>query len=406
VRQKPIEIGERRAVLSGIGQSAVGRRLNRTALDLTLDACLEAIDDAGLTRADIDGLATYPGNMEVPPGFSGVGITEVHDALRLDLDWYAGGLESPGQLGAVINAIAAVATGLANHVLCFRTVWEATAQGDKGRSAVMPGIGGGGGGSGGFRAGGFMQWTLPFAAPSAANWIAMYARRHFHEFGTTREQLAQIPLNARANAGRNPKAIYRDPMTLDDYLSVRMISDPLCLYDCDVPADGSTAMIVSRAERATDLRRPPIRVEAVATALHGRPSWDQFDDLTTMALRDAGRMLWERTDLRPTDVQVAELYDGFSFITLAWLEALGFCGHGEGGPFIEGGQRIALDGEIPLNTHGGQLSAGRLHGFGFLHEACVQLWGDGGERQVPGSPQVAVAAAGGGPLAGCLLLTR
>jgi acetyl-CoA acetyltransferase len=125
-----------------------------------------------------------------------------------------------------------------------------------------------------------------------------------------------------------------------------------------------------------------------------------------MALRDAAAMLWSRTALGPGDVDVAELYDGFSFITLAWLEALGFCGKGEGGPFLEGGQRIARDGQIPLNTNGGQLSAGRLHGYGLLHEACAQLWGEAGDRQVPGGPEVAVAAAGGGPLAGCLLLTR
>ncbi len=111
-------------------------------------------------------------------------------------------------------------------------------------------------------------------------------------------------------------------------------------------------------------------------------------------------------DLTPADVDVAELYDGFSFIALAWLEALGFCGKGEGGPFVDGGTRIALDGQIPLNTQGGQLSGGRLHGFGFLHEACLQLRGEAGARQVPGSPQVAVAAAGGGSLGGCILLSR
>ena len=149
-----------------------------------------------------------------------------------------------------------------------------------------------------------------------------------------------------------------------------------------------------------------VHVEAIGSAIHGRPSWDQWDDMTTMALRDAAAMMWKRTDLTPADVDVAELYDGFSFITLAWLEALGFCKKGEGGPFIEGGQRIARDGEIPVNTHGGQLSAGRLHGYGFLHEACVQLRGEGGERQVGDNPEVAVAAAGGGPLGGCLLLTR
>lgn len=397
------EVLERRAVISGIGQSEVGRRLGRHPLDLTVDACLAAIDDAGLTRDDIDGVATYPGNMDQPPGFSGAGVTEVQDALRLNLDWYAGGLESPGQLGSVINACLAVACGLATHVLCFRTVWEATAQGEKGRASVMPGVSADGGA---VRASGFMQWVLPYGAPSAANWIAMMAQRHFHEFGTTREQLAQIALNDRRNAARNPKAIYREPMTLDDYLGVRMVSTPLCLYDCDVPADGSTAVIVSRADAAADLRRPPIRVEAVGSAIHGRPSWDQWDDLTTMALRDAAAMMWSRTELRPSDVDVAELYDGFSFIAMAWLEALGFCGKGESGPFVEGGERVALDGEVPLNTNGGQLSAGRLHGYGFLHEACVQLWGEGGDRQVGGDPEVAVAAAGGGPLGGCLLLTR
>jgi acetyl-CoA acetyltransferase len=399
------EILERRAAITGIGQSEIGRRLGRDPLELTLDGCLAAIADAGLTPRDIDGLATYPGAMGGAPGFTGAGITEVHDALRLDLNWYTGGIERPGQLGAVIDACAAVATGLATHVLCFRSVWEGTAQGKGGRAGI--GVGDGGGGGRGFRAsGGMMEFTLPFRSYSAANWIAMNAQRHFHDYGTTREQLAWIALNARRNAAGNPRAIYRDPLTLDAYLAARLISTPFCLYDCDVPCDGATAMIVSRAELARDLRRPPLRVEAVGSALRGRPSWDQFDDLTTMALRDAAKMLWERTDLKPSDVDVAELYDGFSFIALAWLEALGFCKKGEGGPFIDGGARIALDGEIPLNTHGGQLSAGRLHGYGFLHEACLQLWGDGGARQVPGDPQVAVAGAGGGPLGGCLLLTR
>ncbi len=158
-----------------------------------------------------------------------------------------------------------------------------------------------------------------------------------------------------------------------------------------------------------------MRIDAVGTALRGRPSWDQFDDLTTMALRDASAMMWERTERTPADVDIAELYDGFSFITLAWLEALGFAEQGKGGNFIDGGTRIAREacgtpGGVALNTHGGQLSAGRLHGFGFLHEACLQLWGEAGERQChrPDGelPAVGIAAAGGGPLASSLLLTR
>lgn len=384
-------------MISGIGQSEVGRRLGRDGLDLTIDAALAAIDDAGLTVGDIDGLAAYPGNATGFPGFAGPGTPAVHDALRLSLNWHSGGAEGPAQLQAVVNATMAVSVGLARHVLVYRTVTESTAQGEGGRQRI------GGDGAG---ASGSLQWTLPFRAYSAANWLAMYAQRHMDTFGTTSEQMAQIALNARRNAARNPKAIYSDPMTLDDYLASRMISSPFRLYDCDVPVDGSTALVVSVAEHAAGVDHPVARIDAVGTALRGRPSWDQWDDLTTMPAQTAATHLWSRTDLTPADVDVAQLYDGFSWLTMSWLEALGFCGHGESGPFIENGNRIGLDGELPLNTNGGQLSGGRLHGFGLIHEAVVQLRGEGGDRQVAGRPQVAVVANGGGPIAGCMLLTR
>jgi acetyl-CoA acetyltransferase len=134
--------------------------------------------------------------------------------------------------------------------------------------------------------------------------------------------------------------------------------------------------------------------------------WVDRPDYPTMASMEAAAEMWSRTDLRPADVDLAELYDGFTFLTLAWLEALGLCGEGESGPFVEGGTRIALDGELPLNTYGGQLSAGRMHGYWVLHEACLQLRREAGERQVARPPEVAVVSAGGGPIAGCLLLTR
>jgi acetyl-CoA acetyltransferase len=400
-----VELLERRSIISGIGQSDVGRRLGRGELDLTVDACLQAIADAGLTRDDIDGLATFPGAGVGTGGFAGPATPEVQDALRLKLNWHDGGLEGPGQLRAVFAACLAVAAGLARHVLVYRTVTESTAQGEGGRQ----GIGGGGGGGGGRgipRFSGSLQWTLPYGAVSAVNWIAMIAQRRMYEFGLTREQLAWIALNGRRNAARNPKAIYRDPMSLDDYLAVRMISTPLCLYDCDAPCDGSTAVVVSHADYAPDTPNTACHVNAIGTALRGRPSWDQFDDMTTFSARDAAAGMWARTELRPSDVDVAELYDGFSILTMVWLEELGLCGKGESGPFVEGGARIALDGPVPLNTSGGQLSAGRLHGFGMLHEACVQLRGEGGARQVPAGPEVAAVAAGGGPIAGCMLLTR
>jgi acetyl-CoA acetyltransferase len=396
------EPAERQAVISGIGQSQIGRRLYRDHLDLTLEACLAAIDDAGLTRDDINGVATYPGGPAANMGgMGGPSTVEVQDALRLRLDWHSGGGEGPAQIQAVVNACMAVACGLARHVLVWRTVTEASAQGQGGRAGI--GLGGSGGSG---RIGGTFSWSIPFGAFSAANWLAINAQRHFHDYGTTREQLAQIALNARKNAALNPAAIYRDPMTLDDYLSARIVTTPFGLYDCDVPADGSVAVIVSHRDYAPDAPKPAVHVNAVGTALRGRPSWDQFDDMASMAARDAGAHLWERTELRPADVDVAELYDGFSWLTMCWLEALGLCGRGESGPFIEGGKRIALDGQLPLNTNGGQLSAGRLHGYGFLHEACVQLRGEGGNRQVAGEPEVAVVANGGGPVAGCMLLTR
>jgi acetyl-CoA acetyltransferase len=393
---------ERKAIISGIGQSAVGRRLERSDIDLTIEASLDAIKDAGLTRDDIDGLATYPGMGIGGGGFAGPGTPEIQDALRLRLNWHDGGGEGPGQMRAVIAACLAVGAGLARHVLVYRTVSEGSGQGSGGRQGIS-------GGGNSLKVGSFMQWSLPFGAASAANWLAMVAQRRFHDFDLTREQLGQIAINARRNAGLNPKAIYRDPMTLDDYLAARMITTPLCLFDCDAPCDGSTAVIVSHRDFAPDAPHPVAHVNAVGTALRGRPSWDQFDDINMMAARDAAASMWERTDLRPDDVELAELYDGFSILTMVWLESLGFCGYGESGAFVEGGQRIALEGELPLNTSGGQLSGGRLHGFGLIHEAVLQMRGAAGPRQVTrshgGPPAVAAVANGGGPIAGTMLLT-
>jgi acetyl-CoA acetyltransferase len=232
----------------------------------------------------------------------------------------------------------------------------------------------------------------------------MYAQRHFHEYGTTSEQLAQIALTCRANAMLNPKAVMRTPLTLADYLSSRFISTPLRLLDCDVHCDASTALILSHRDAARDAPNPPVRIEAIGSALRQPWSWDQIS-LTEMVTRDVAEMMWSRTDMKPKDVDMAQLYDGFSILTMLWLEGLGFCPRGESGRFVEGGQRIARDGVLPINTNGGQLSGGRTHGLGYVHEACTQLWGRAGERQLE-RRKTAVAAAGGGPLGGSLLLVR
>ena len=383
---------EHRAVLSGVGRSAMGRRLMVDPLSLTVDACLAAVEDAGLDLADIDGLSTYPG-----PGAMGMsegGITAVEEALRVRPTWINGGMDLPGPGGSVIAAMMAVATGLCRHVLCFRTVWEST------YSAL--GLRGGGGG----RVTGAMQeWRLPFGAMSAANWIGMNANQYLHRYGAPREMLGWIALNGRANAARNPAAIYRDPMTMDDYLSARPISSPFGLYDCDVPCDASIAVIVSSADVAGDLPRPAVRVEAVGTQITERISWDQGTITHEPQVLGQSAHLWTRTDMRPADVDLALVYDGFTFNAISWLEGLGFCGIGEAKDWLDGGRRIALDGELPVNPHGGQLSEGRTHGFGFIYEAMAQLRHEAGERQVPGA-RTAVVTSGGGTPSGVLLLRR
>ena len=386
---------ERRAILSGIGQSAIGRRLFRDDLDLTCEAALRAIADAGLKVDDIDGIASYPGPIQGGPGFAGPGVYDVQDSLGIDLRWHLSGLEGPAQISPIIHAALAVGAGLCRHALVYRTVTEATAAADTGRRGI---------GAGSAEIAGFAAFLIPFGAMSAANWLALYARRHMHEYGTKKEHLGIIALTDRRHAALNPDAVYRDPMTMEDYLAARPVSDPFGLYDCDAPVDASTAVIVSSADVAGDLPHAAVHINAVGTAISARPLWDQWEDVTTMAARDAAQHMWSRTDLKPKDVDTAQLYDGFSFLTLAWLEALGFCAKGESGPFVEGG-RLDLGGELPLNTWGGQLSGGRLHGFGFVAEACRQLRGQCGERQVKDC-EVAVVGVGGGPVAGCMLLTR
>ncbi|GFE90653.1 thiolase family protein [Steroidobacter agaridevorans] len=380
------------AYITGVGQSQIGVKLTRHPLLLTLDAVKEALAEAGLTIGQIDGVSTYPGRMQGYLGFSPVGVDELIDALGIRATWYAGGGEITSQLGAVVAAAAAVRAGLARHVICFRTVYEAAAMA---RPDEFPPLRRD-------KVDGSSQWTAPFNALSAANWTAQYAMRHMKRYGLTREQLAQVAITDRAHAALNPRALTREPITMDEYMSARMISTPLCLYDCDRFTDASTVLIVSAASAIDEVSCTPIRIAAMAGTV-ARHSWDQAE---WMASYQTGPDLWKRTDYKPSDVDTVQFYDGFSFYVITWLEALGFCDVGEGGRFIEGGKRIALDGELPLNTFGGQIGAGRLHGFGFAHESVVQLRGKGGARQIPDDPRVAVCTSGGGPLATALLLAR
>lgn len=383
---------EQRSAITGIGRSALGRRLGRDPLSLAVDASLAAIADAGLTPDDIDGIATYPGGMGYEIGFSEGGISAVEEVLRLKPTWICGGPEVPGPGGSILNAAMAVANGLCRHVLCFRTVWQTT--------AGMLQLGGGGG-----RLVGDMQWRLPYGAASAANWIGMNASQYLHRYGATRELFGHIAVNARRNAGLNPEAIYRDPMTLDDYFDARLVTTPFGLYDCDVPCDGAMAVIVSAVDVAGDLPHPVVRIEAAGTQITERLSWDQDTVTHEPQVIGPATHLWTRTSLTPDDIDVALLYDGFTFNCVSWLEGLGFCEFGEAKDWIDGGRTIALDGKVPLNPHGGQLSEGRTHGMGFFYEAITQLRGAAGDRQVADA-KTAVVATGGGTPSSAVILQR
>jgi acetyl-CoA acetyltransferase len=393
---------EKDAIISGIGISHIGRRTGIPDTELTLEACRAAIADAGLTLADIDGMATLG---DVP-------LDEAAAALGIEVADRTSGFDTSGLLSPVMSAFQAVSERRSRHVLVYRTVSmlggtltqksarpqaenvltsppiEPRVPGHRRKIGANDDIG----------------YLLAAHAYSASNWVAMHCRRHMELYGTTKEQLGWLAINSRRNAGLNPLAAYRDPMTMADYLTARPVADPLGLYDCDVPVDGSIALVVSRSEYASDCPNPAVAVEAIGGS-YGSGGWFNREDFPKMASIDAATQMWSRTDLRPSDLDVAELYDGFTFLTLAWLEALGICADGEAGPFVEGASRIALDGELPLNTYGGQLSAGRMHGYWVLHEACLQLRGQAGERQLRTRPETAVVAVGGGPIAGCMLLT-
>jgi acetyl-CoA acetyltransferase len=393
---EPPEHFEHQVVISGIGMSQVGRRLGRSDIDLTLEACRVAVADAGLELGDIDGISTWPGEWPAASGFTGPGIVRIHDALGLDLTWHQGTIEGPGQATAVMAAMMAVACGLARHVLVYRTTAEATGQGGGGRSGEHPWDTGGTPGP--------YQWVRPFGSVTAATWLAPQFQRYMYDYGVTKEQVGWLPVTQRAHAIARGTAAYPVPMTIDDYLASRVITTPFQLYDCDIPMDGSVAFIVSPAAYAKDAPHP-VRVDALGTALDVRSFWDLWPEPTGGPQRSAGKHVWTRTSLTKYDVDVAALYDGFTFLTMIWLESLGFCGPGEAAAFVEGGTRITLGGELPLNTAGGQLSHGRFHGYGHLHEACVQIRGQGGATQVPGA-EVAIAGVGGGVIAGSFLLTR
>src|ERR1700744_1040377 len=349
---------EKDAIVSGAGISRIGRRTGIPGLDLTMEAVRAAIADAGLSATDIDGIATLG---DTP-------ASEVNAELKIDAADCGSGFGTGGLLSPVMSACRAVAERRARHLIVYRTIQMlgGTVPVKKDEDAPAPPLARmfetpEGEAKPAVGAMDDVNDLVAAQAYSAANWLALNCRRHMELYGTTKEQLGWLALNGRRNAALNPLAVYREPMSMADYLGARLVSTPFGLLDCDVPIDGSIAVVVSHAEYGPDCGHRAVTVEAIGGS-DGAGGWFHRDDYPKMAMSDATAQMGSRTELKPVDLALAELYDGFPYLTIARLEARGLGGDGGPGPCVEGGARIPRKGDLPLNTYGGQLSAGRMHG--------------------------------------------
>jgi acetyl-CoA acetyltransferase len=379
-------------VVAGVGFSPAGKHLGRGELDLTLEAARNAFADTGFTPSDIDGICSYP-DRSGSANFSGPSMVSVQRGLGLhNLRYWQGGAgNGSAQLSCVVSGAYSILAGGADVVLCYRTVIAQprvkTAAGRAGSEAWLE-----------------SAFTAPYGVAGSAPKWALMAQRFLHDTGQDEEDLAAIVLNNRAMAQNNPRAAwYGKPLTRDEYFDASLVSSPLRILDCDMPIDASCVIILARADRAPDLVHEPAYIEAIAHA-----PGPELDDHLTPGLRNVSSYLaqdlWAKTDLTVADVDVAELYDGFSFQTLQWLEDIGFAGRGEAGAMAAAG-RFSMTGELPICTDGGQLGVGRYHGLDKLGEAAMQIWGGAALRQVP-DVSVAFAGAGGGPRGTGILLTK
>ncbi len=357
------------AAVTGIGETSYRRDAPvKPALVLTLEASLAAIRDAGLRPADIDGIV-------VPMGTGPVVAEDIATNLGLP-DWRFSTttpLGGAGPVAAVQCAAAAVAAGLATHVLVALGRTGRTGQRIGTRMGQMPQ----------FRTVG--EFEAPQGANAPAQYYAPMARRHMELFGTTSRQLAEIAVAIRAHAALHGNAAMTAPMTIEDHQASRMIADPLRLFDCSLESDGAAAVIISSADRAADMPRPRVLIQGVAEGHPDSPSAiTQRPDLTRLGLAKAAPRAFAMAGCMPADIQVAEIYDCFTYIVLCQLEDLGFCKKGEGGGFVADGA-LRLGGRLPVNTHGGLLSQAHIAGMNHVVELVRQLRGDGGATQVAGA---------------------
>lgn len=381
-----------RAAVVGIGATEFSKESGRSELRLAADAVLAALDDAGLSPSDVDGLVTFTQdtNQEIAVARE-VGIGELSFFSRVE---YGGG----AACGTVAHAAMAVATGMAGTVVCYRAFNERS-----GRRFGQPDARIGGEPS---SLGLEMSWHVPYGLMTPAAWVAMFARRYMHVYGATSEDFGRVAVAMREHAATNPAAWFHGrPITLAEHQASRWIAEPLHLLDCCQESDGAVALVVTSAERARDLRRTPAVITAAAQgAGAGQMMMTSYyrDDMTGLPeMSVVGRRLWEMSGLTPDDVQVAILYDHFTPFVLSQLEELGFCGRGEAPGFVRDAG-IGLGGRLPVNPHGGQLGEAYIHGMNGIAEAVRQIRGTAA-NQLPDVTNVLVTAGTGVPTSGLIL---
>ncbi len=376
-----------KVAVAGVGYSRIARQTGMSVTGLAIEACINALKDAGLKPIDVNGLggASPPNAMDVAEG---VGIPS--------LTWYCNFSYGPAAITGVVEAVAAVASGMCDVAIAYRSIVKPRPQPFPPEArAVLASYS--------------TMWPeAAFRAPYGSNnilaWAPLWMRRFMHETGVTERQLGNISVTLRRHASMNPRAVMRTPITIEDYLASRYISEPMRLLDCDLPVDGAGAIVLVPAGRARDFPHPPVYVSAANFGVGPRPNWEQWDDMRHQSSWYVADRLWRMSGLSPKDVDVAGLYDGFTYLTALWIADLGFCKLDELGGFLEG-DNLSYKGKFPLNTSGGQLSEGRIHGIGLINEVILQLQGRCGERQVKDA-RVGVASNGGGPLAGAAVFRR
>jgi acetyl-CoA acetyltransferase len=353
-----------KGAITGVGETAYSRVSGKSVLALQLEASLKAIDDAGLEPKDIDGIIVYsPGVTVAEDCITNFGIPD----LRFSATTPMGGA-SP--VAAVQCAIAAVNAGICKHVLI--PIGRNGASGTRIGTRVqqMPQ----------FRTIG--EFEMPLGAIAPAQLYAPMARRHMELYGTTSRHFAEIAVNTRKHALLNGRGMMTKPLTVEEHQTSRIISDPLRLYDCSLESDGGCAIVVSAADRARDMRQRPVLVMGIAEGHPDSPSAiTHRPDMTQLGIAKAAPKAFAMAGVTHADIDVAEVYDCFTYIVLCQLEDIGFCKKGEGGDFVMGGA-IALDGKLPLNTHGGLLSQAHMVGMNHVVELVRQLRGEAGAAQV------------------------